>query len=448
MAWDALDGRAVAVWGAGREGRAVVAAWQRHLPGRRLVWIVRPEEVAHLSVDAGDGVTVLAEGDEAAKLEHFQVVVKSPGISLYRPDVLAAQANGVGFSSGSALWFATHAQARTICVTGTKGKSTTSALLAHLLRAAGVRTALAGNIGLPLLDLEELPSADWHVIELSSFQTADLHIAPDIAVLTSLVEEHLDWHGDVDRYRRDKLRLFERAGRVVAPAGIALSSTGPITRFGQREGWHVAGEHIFFAGQAVLALSELPLPGRHNAINVCAALTVLDSAGFDARALVPHLRSFRPLPHRLQWLGERDGVGWVNDSIATTPDATVAAWQCWQHRPLAIIVGGHERGLDWHGAAAALSTRPPHILCVQGANRARVSAVLQQQGLNAVVCADLAAAVAQSRQALVDGGVVLLAPGSPSFPDFSDYTARGRRFAALAGFDGSALGEIGGLGVA
>ncbi len=448
MPWDALDGRAVAVWGAGSEGRAVVAAWQRHLPGRSLAWIVRPEEVAQLSADAGDGVAVLAEGDEAAKLEHFQVVVKSPGISLYRPDVLAAQANGVGFSSGSALWFATHPQARTICVTGTKGKSTTSALLAHLLRAAGVRTALAGNIGLPLLDLETLSPADWHVIELSSFQTADLRIAPDIAVLTSLVEEHLDWHGDVDRYRRDKLRLFEHADRAVVPDGIIVSPTSRITRFAQNDGWHVSGGHIAFADQPLFAMSGLPLPGRHNAINACAALTALDAAGFDARLLLPHLRSFRPLPHRLQWLGERDGIGWVNDSIATTPDATAAAWQCWQDRPLALIVGGHERGLDWHGAAATLATRPPRIVCAQGANRVRVAAVLQQHGLNVVVCTDLAEAVAQARQALVDGGIVLLAPGAPSFPDFSDYTARGRRFAALAGFDGGALGEIGGLGVA
>lgn len=447
MPWAALDGQPVAVWGAGREGRAVVSAWQRHLPGRRLHWIVRADEVERLSVDANEYLSVVAEGSETARLEHFAVVVKSPGVSLYRPDILVARNNGVRFTSGSALWFASHPGARTLCVTGTKGKSTTTALLAHLLRAAGVRTALAGNIGLPLLDLEVLPAADWHVIELSSFQTADLAITPDIAVLTSLVEEHLDWHGDAECYRRDKLRLFAQAHTVVAPAGIGLGRDDAV-RFGEPAGWHLDGDHIAHTGRKLFALSELPLPGRHNGLNACAALTALDQAGFEASDLLPHLRSFRPLPHRLQWLGERDGIGWVNDSIATTPDATVAAWQCWRGRPVALIVGGHERGLDWQGAAAALATHPPVIVCVQGANRDRVAGVLCQQGLNTALCAGLDEAVQRARAALVDGGVVLLAPGAPSFPEFTDYTARGRRFAALAGFDATALGEIVGLGVA
>ena len=171
MRFDELRDRRVAIWGFGREGHAVIKALRTRLPEQALTLFCSAAEVeAARAFDAALDI-VVGEPDAVA-LARFDVVVKSPGISAYKPALLAAQAQGTRFTSGTALWFGEHPDARVIAVTGTKGKSTTSALLAHLARALGVRTALAGNIGLPLPELLD-QHADLWVIELSSFQTGE-----------------------------------------------------------------------------------------------------------------------------------------------------------------------------------------------------------------------------------------------------------------------------------
>lgn len=450
MLYAALEFRRVAVWGGGREGRTAIGALRARFPDKPLTWIVAPGELDDARAFSSDRVVVMAEGGPDADLSSFEIIVKSPGISLYRPDIDAARTRGTLFTSGTAIWLAEHPRARTICITGTKGKSSTAALIAHLLRASGVRTGLAGNIGLPLLSLHLLAPADWYVIELSSFQTADLDFAPNVAVLTNLVEEHLDWHGSAERYRQDKLRLFLTAQHCVLPARLELpsGSCGDVARFGLADGWHVAGGFIHRGIRPLVALDALPLRGRHNAMNICAALTALESAGFNAEALLVHLGSFKPLPHRLQELGSRDGVLYVNDSIATTPAATLAAWECYRNRPVAMILGGYERGLDWSAVIPVLASRKPRMICTQGDNGPRIAGLFRAAGITVAECRDLAAAVSLARMAVSSGGVVLLSPGAPSFPVFRDYTERGRAFAVAAGFDPAAISDIQGMGVA
>ncbi len=449
MRYAELEFRRLAVWGGGREGRAALAALSRRFPDKSITWIVPEAERDEVSALAPDTVRVAIEGSEAARLAGFEVVVKSPGISVYRPEVSRAVASGVRFTSGSAIWFAEHPRARCICVTGTKGKSTTAAVIAHLLRAAGVRTALAGNIGLPLLALDDGDLAAWHVIELSSFQTADLDVAPEVAVLTSLVEEHLDWHGSTERYRRDKLKLFWRAANAVLPGRIELGfkTGGDVRRFALPTGWHVAGGWIKRQDRSVLPCADLPLPGVHNALNVCAALTALDAAGFAAGALLPQIRTFKALPHRLQELGELSGILYVNDSIATTPAAMLAALRCYRSQPMALILGGQDRGLDWAAAVEQLAEAPPRMILTQGEIGPLLTERLRAAGLAVTPTRDAASAVALARLAMPKGSVVLLSPGAPSFPLYKDYTERGRAFARAAGFDPDTICGIAGMGV-
>ncbi len=448
---------------------------------RPLTLFCTGEEAVEVRALGDVALTVETEAT-AERLAAFDVVIKSPGISAYRPEVLAAAERGTCFVGSTALWFAERADARTLCVTGTKGKSTTSALLAHLLRAGGQRTALAGNIGLPLLELID-DQADAWVIELSSYQTRDVAssgVRPEIAVVTNVFPEHLDWHGGEQRYVEDKLALVAEAcprvavlnaedprlaalgeqidSRVgVAAArrrrGVATAGAAGVVRwFNRADSWHLRGGMLHRGELAVLDTAGLPLPGRHNLGNLCAALTAIDAFGLDAAALAPHAASFVPLPHRLQALGERDGIAWVNDSISTTPHASLAALEVYRDARVAILLGGHDRGVDWHAFADRLRERPPHAVVTMGQNGPRIHEVLAAvaDGTWRLRAADdLAAAVDAARAALGEaGGVILLSPGAPSFGPYRDYTERGRHFAALGGFDPDAITAVQGLGVA
>lgn len=456
-----LEGRKVALWGWGREGRAAYAAIRGRLPELALTLLCDQTEAEQAASLDDPRLRVETIAPTAARLAAFDVVVKSPGISPYADPARAAAAAGVAFIGGSRLWFAERADADTLCVTGTKGKSTTAALLAHLLRASGRRTALAGNIGLPLLDLLDAQADHW-VIELSSYQTgdvADSGVRPHLALITNLHSEHLDWHGGQRRYVEDKLALLTRAqpriavldARTPALANLHLPQT-QVHWHGLDSGWHLRGDRLYRDDVAVLDARALPLPGRHNRGNLCAVLTALDAIGLDAMALVAHVAGFRPLPHRLQWLGRHAGLDWVDDSISTTPLASLAALEAYAGRPIALLIGGHDRGLDWRAFVAAMRTAAPRALITLGQSGPRIHALLAACALPAatrlLAAADLAEAVALARAALAGAGVVLLSPGAPSFDAYSDYAARGRHFAALAGFDPQASSVIPGLGVA
>lgn len=446
-----LAGRRVAVWGCGREGRAALRALAHRLPGQPVTLWCGADE-AEAARQAHASLEVITTPPDAGALARFDWVVKSPGISAYRPEILAAQARGTRFTSGTALWFGERPDARVAAITGTKGKSTTSALLAHLARALGWRTALAGNIGLPLLELLDA-HADLWVVELSSFQTGDAGPL-EVGVITNLFEEHLDWHGSPERYRTDKLRLADAARVLLVDAGqpVLLQATAvhPERHFyGQPEGWHVQDGAIHRGAERVLGVAGLALPGAHNLRNACAALAALELLGSDAVAAASALAGFRGLPHRLQAVGERDGLHWVDDSISTTPEATRVALESLGEEAITAILGGYERGLDWAPFAAWLAARETRpTLLVQGANAARIAGILQAHGLVVQACVDLDAAVRLAKQVTPAGGTVLLSPGAPSFDQFRDYAVRGRRFAALAGFDAESVGEIAGLGIA
>lgn len=447
-------GRRVALWGFGREGRSTYRALRRVLPGLPLTVL----DDAHLPPEASD-VRIVSGRDAVATvlsdtvlsdtvLGDFDVIVKSPGISLYRPEVLEAKRRGVHVTSATRIWFAEHPDARVVCVTGTKGKSTTASLVAHLLRAAGVVAELRGNVGRPLLDPPDVEPKVW-VIEISSYQAADLVADPSVAVLLNLFPEHLDWHGDVETYYRDKLRLFAHQRRGVAvvnradPVSLGFSETfqRPVY-FNDPRGFHVAGGAVRDGEREVLPVARIALPGAHNHGNVCAALAAVRCLlpEIDPASLVPAVESFRSLPHRLMPLGERDGVLYVDDSISTTPQSTMAALATFADRPVTVLVGGYERHLDYDELARELVTRPVHAVVTLPPSGARIAgAVRRELGASAgppalIEAADLEEAVAAARRVTPAGGVVLLSPAAPSYGAFRNFEERGEAFAREAGF--------------
>ncbi len=461
-----LEGKRVALWGWGREGRAAYRAIRSRLPALPLTLYCNDEEAADAESLADSLLTVLREAP-AESLATQQIIVKSPGISPNLEAARFAADQGTVFIGGSTLWFDEHAGAdgiapHTVCVTGTKGKSTTTALLAHLLRAGGHRTALVGNIGMPLLEaLDPQPAPEFWAIELSSYQTLDVAAAqarPEMAVVLNIFPEHLDWHGGEARYVADKLALVTRAKPKIAVLNAAdprlaelRLADSQVHWFNQAQGWHLRGDDVYRGEALVFDATRTPLPGRHNRGNLCAVLATIEALGLDAVALAAHAESFRPLPNRLQFLGERDGILYVNDSISTTPHATLAALDCFRGQPVAVLIGGHDRGVDWSDFAVAMKQDAPAAIVTMGANGPRIHASLAplaaEGNFKLEEAGDLESAISQARRLLGGAGVVLLSPGAPSFGAYKDYVARGRHFAALAGFDPDTISAIPGIGI-
>jgi UDP-N-acetylmuramoyl-L-alanine---L-glutamate ligase len=359
----------------------------------------------------------------AAAIDGFEVVVKSPGISLYDPLVLRARAHGVRFTSLLNLWFAEAPTCRTICVTGTKGKSTTTALIAHILGGVGWNAVAAGNIGVPVTELPR-DGLDAAVIEVSSYQAADFDGQCDIAVLTSLHQEHLDWHGGVAAYRRDKLNLLRHA-RLSLINREALAVVAEILNLDSLD-------HVTFAVGSALHVNNRYLGRPHNLSNLAGALAVARSLGVDTAAALRAAEDFPPLPHRQQEIGEVHGVLYVDDSISTTPEAAIAALEVYRCRAVTVILGGHDRGVDYAALVGRLRTEPrPGVVLIDASGR-RIHGLLGA-GPRIRFAESMHEAVAQAREMTPRGGVIILTPAAPSFGRYRSFIERGEDFALCAG---------------
>jgi len=464
-----LENQRVALWGWGREGRAAFHALHTRLPSLPLTLFCNKDEAALVQCETGTALNIFTRINNKA-LADFDIVIKSPGISAYAPEALFAQEYGTQIIGGTRLWFGEQSLvdgylANTVCITGTKGKSTTCALLAHLLRSGGYRTALAGNIGLPLLEiLDTQLSADYRVLELSSYQTRDVaasSVRPEIAVVLNIFPEHLDWHGSIHHYIDDKLSLLHEGKPRIAilnakdPLLSQLSLPhSHIIWFNQEDGWHMHDQVVYRGSEMILDTRSLPLFGQHNRNNLCAVLAVLDALKLDGKKLAPAASYFQSLPHRLQLLGQRDGIIWVNDSISTTPQATQAALDCFGEKNIVLLVGGFDRGLNWQDFADYVKQHPPHSIITLGVNGKYIYDLLkplaEKRYIQLYFANNLSQAIQQARIILKDlnNGLVLLSPGAPSFDAYHDYVQRGRHFAQLAGFNPDNISAISGLGVA
>lgn len=431
-------GRArVAIWGLGREGRAAIGLLRRHHPNLPLVLLDDAEDAR-----APDGLDNIDRAFGAMSitraLASVDVLVKSPGVSLYHPEIETARRNGVIITSLLNLWFAEKITITTICVTGTKGKSTTASLIAHILGRLGRRVALAGNIGVPITEID-LEAADYAVIELSSYQVADFAGVCDLAVLTSLFPEHLDWHRTLAAYYRDKLNLL-RHSRCAIVNSEAISAVAEfalprsMVLFNDGRGLHRRGSEIFDGDRRIGEVGNHYLARPHNLSNLSAALTVAKRLGLDLQEALAATSDFRALPHRQQELGLADGVLFVDDSISTAPESTLAALQVYAGHDIAVIVGGYDRGIDYGRLITALSDGAARWVICLGASGERIHAGLRSAGRApiAYLAPSMADAVAYAKRVTKPRGVVLLSPAAPSYGYYRDFAERGRDFAAKA----------------
>ncbi len=438
-----LRGRSVAVWGTGREGRAAVTAIAAHGPSRLMVV---DDSVNYLSVPwEGElaALAPLAGGDHAfGALATADVIVRSPGVPQTHPWMADLRARGITITGGSALWMAEHARA-TVGVTGSKGKSTTSALISHLLAAAGRPNVFGGNIGVPLLDL---PPAEQYVLELSSYQCSDLADSPRVAVVTSLFPEHLDAHGGEREYYRDKLNLLAHGPELIVVNGADqrlvretigardLNGFAAIPAGSGDSRFRIEDDGLVWCSDDPLfARDELRLRGQHNGRNLCVALAVLDGMGIDVLALKEELRaavaSFEGLPHRLTEIDDPSGLTFVDDTLSTSPYSAMHAIDAYEGRPLTVLVGGTDRGLDYAPLRQHLAARELTVIGLPDSGPRILAELAGLPGVRTEQAQDLADAVLLARKVTPAGGVVLLSPAAPSYGRFRNFEHRSEVFA-------------------
>ncbi|WP_370161069.1 UDP-N-acetylmuramoyl-L-alanine--D-glutamate ligase [Limimaricola soesokkakensis] len=452
------EGQTVAVLGLGRSGRATAAALKAG--GAQVVaWDDGPSgrEAAE-----AEGIE-LRDLTRASAFEGVSLLVTSPGIPHLYPAphaaIAAAWEAGVPVDNDIGLFFRSFAaegfdqfdtMPRIVAVTGSNGKSTTSALIHHILTENGRPAQLAGNIGRGVLDLDPPHDGEVVVLELSSYQTELARaLTPDIAVLTNLSPDHLDRHAGPGGYFAAKRRLFSEGGPDRAVIGvdenegrylanqlatgmaddrvIAISSgrklTGP--------GWNVFARKGFLAeyrkGRQVASvdLRDIPgLPGAHNHQNACAAWAVARSLGLGPRGIEAALRSYPGLPHRSQRVAEKDGVAFVNDSKATNVDAAAKALAAFPR--IRWICGGLEKEGGLSGLGEGLS----HVAKAYVIGREAEAFAVKLSGVEAEVCGTMAVAVKRAMDEAEPGEVVLLAPAAASFDQYDNFEKRGDDFVA------------------
>jgi UDP-N-acetylmuramoylalanine--D-glutamate ligase len=451
-----LCARRVAVWGIGREGSAMVEL----LTGRgvRPVLIDDHPDAARDRLEAGGHGSQLVLAPHQVEWARVEVVVRSPGVSRYRPELLAAMAVGVSVTTAMAVWLEDFADARVLAITGTKGKSTTAALTHSLLRAAGLDALLIGNIGVPVTETYGQPLVDAYVVEVSSYQAAEVTVTPRVCVLTSLAPDHLDWHGDEEAYYRDKLQLIDAGppGSLAVNAGsdeAERRTRGHPTRtlFGPSGRVRVtAGGEIVVDDEPLCDARGLRAPGRHNAWNLCGAIAgamLLDGRPPSAESVGAVIEGFEGLPSRCRAVGERDGVTFVDDALASNPFATVASIGAFADRQLTVILGGADRGVDPGALVEALAVRrpAPRVIVMSPDDQGLVEALRSHAigpGTHPSVdlVPDLEAAVQMAAASTPAGGVVLFSPAAPTPAVEGGYLERSRRFVTAAGLTAAAGG--------
>jgi UDP-N-acetylmuramoylalanine--D-glutamate ligase len=374
------------------------------------------------------------------RLDRFDIIVRSP--SVHPKDIAAANSDEtlLKVTTVTDEFLKVSPTKNVIGVTGTKGKGTTSTLIAKMLEADGKRVHLGGNIGIPPLDLlkNNISADDWVVLELANFQLIDLHSSPHIAVCLMVAPEHLDWHTDSEEYFNAKSQLFRhQTSDDIAvyyenneiSKRIASTSKGWKIAYMSFPGGNVVDSNIVIDDQIVCPTSDLKLLGAHNWQNCCAAITAFWKVSQNLDAARTVLTTFSGLEHRLELVSELNGIRYYDDSFGTTPETAIVALQAFS-QPKVIILGGSDKGADYGQLASTVMENNVRKVILIGDQAERIQGSLLEIGftnfeLGGETMTDM---VSAARNAAQSGDVVLLSPACASFDLFENYQDRGNQF--------------------
>jgi UDP-N-acetylmuramoylalanine--D-glutamate ligase len=435
-----LEKKSVLILGFGAEGQATYQYLRRHFPDKPLSIADRrtagefSEDLARLESDRALKLNLGPEYLEAADPSGCEVIIKTPGIPATLDAISRARKSGCILTSHSQIFLSNYLREKVIGITGTKGKSTTTALIHHILKSSGFPAQLVGNIGQPPLDLIDAVSRDTYFVhEFSSHQLAEIETSPHIAVLLNIVPEHLDYYETFEQYvaAKENITKFQTAADYFVyaadhaiPKEIASRTKAILKPF-----------RLDDSLVGVVDIQDIPLPGRFNLENVLAAVTAASLCGVESQAIGKAIGTFKPLPHRLENVGKFKNITFYDDSIATVPDATLAALDALGSNVQTLILGGHERHLDF----TELGRRFPatvRTVILFPATGVRIWAAIEAHSRNASLpeaffVRNMEQAVRISYQKTEPGKICLLSPASPSFGMFKDYRERGDLFKAF-----------------
>ena len=431
----------VAVLGYGKQGKAAVDYWSK---GNEIT-VCDQNPVTDLPAS----IHSVSGQDYLANLDRFDLIVRSP--SVHPKDIVAANSEKIlrKVTTVTEEFFRT-CPAPIIGVTGTKGKGTTSTLIAKIIETSGETVHLGGNIGIPPLDMlkDGIKPNDWVVLELANFQLIDLRISPKIAVCLMVVPAHLDWHTDLEEYIKAKQQLFihqssqdiaifnrkNELSAAVVGVSPALKLSYEVPEPGdmpeEKNGAYVLGDAIYMDDVKVCSVSDVKLLGRHNLQNVCAAIAATwDLIDNDPKVIVQALSTYSGLQHRLELVRELNGVKYYDDSFGTEPATAIVALEALPEEKV-LILGGSDKGATYEELARAVVTGNVHTVVTIGQTGPAIAESLRKVGFTNIYEGGptMKSIVNTARQHAKQGDTVLLSTACASFGMFKDYIDRGEQF--------------------
>lgn len=391
------------------------------------------------------GLSVCLGADYLEHLEGADVIFRTPGMRPDLPQLIKAIEAGAVLTSEMEVFFQL-CPCRIIAVTGSDGKTTTTTIIAGLLKEAGYRTFVGGNIGHPLLcEVDEIHPDDMVVLELSSFQLMTMKQSASVAVVTNLAPNHLDVHTDMAEYVDAKRNIFlhqESEDKLILNADNEITSAfvkearAEVVTFGRLNDADVTlkGDDIVFRGRSVLNVRDILIPGAHNQENYMAAIAAVDGL-VPEEVIASFAKRFGGVAHRIELVRELDGVRYYNDSIASSPSRTIAGLKSFDQKVI-LIAGGYDKHIPYDALGPYIAKCVKRLI-LTGDTAEKILAATEQAPEyclgcpEIVLCDDLKSAVETARETAVPGDVVILSPASASFDRFKNFEERGNVFKAL-----------------
>ena len=394
------------------------------------------------------GVTLYLGETYLDHLSDMALILRTPGMKPYLPPFEAARAAGIPVTSEMELFFE-YCPAPIYAVTGSDGKTTTTTIIAGLLKAAGKTVYLGGNIGRPLLPLiEEVTDRDVAVVELSSFQLTRMTRSPHVAVVTNVAPNHLDWHADMQEYidaKRNLIAYQTAADRAVLNADNETTAAfakdapaGQVFRFSRRapqsEGAWVNDDGMLCLSHGgvttpVVAAADILIPGVHNVENYLAAIAAVWGE-VEPAIIADYARTFGGVPHRCELIRTRRGVRWYNDSIGSSPSRTIAGLKAFD-RKVILIAGGYDKHIPYAPLGEVAADTVGHAILLGATAPAIETAIRDNSDLPITRVANMQEAVAAADRLAGDGDIVFLSPASASFDMYKNFEERGEHFKSL-----------------